>query len=296
MRSVYFIGTVFSGSTILGNCLDSHPKIAYAGEVSRLTQHPMSVVHNFDNPQCYSCYLQSKKCKVWEPAVVDRFNQLDPKKIIPELQKVLKKDVIIDGSKMPRWFQYLLENDAISRDKTAVILTVRNPFAFAESFMRRTGEPAWAAANVWRDVYYDAIRTAAINNIPLMVVRYEDFCLNTEQVLRSICGYIGVDYSKKMLKFQDDDHHSIDGNWNVVSGYKEFTGKKDMFAKKIKSLDRPYVRSKDSEVYWGKKFGGWVDDKWKNLLSDGDKRTIMNTPMLNDTANLLGYNLVEILD
>src|SRR5258708_17372132 len=35
-QAVFLIGTYFSGSTLLGNCLNAHPSIFFAGEIDRL--------------------------------------------------------------------------------------------------------------------------------------------------------------------------------------------------------------------------------------------------------------------
>lgn len=57
-------------------------------------------------------------------------------------------------------------------------------------------------------------------------------------------------------------------------------------------LPDQWVRSTgQSDVYWGKPFGGWVDRKWHRNMTEGDVETVLQTPAIADVANLLGYEL-----
>jgi hypothetical protein len=166
---------------------------------------------------------------------------------------------------------------------------VRSPFAFADSFRFRTGCQAWEAGNVWRDVYTDAVRTINRVGLPCQVVRYEQFAREPEQVLRAAASLLGVDFEPDMLDFQSRPRHDLGGNPNVLAVPEQTT--KEFSVDSFRNRIPASWHAGMSQPYWGRRFGGWVDEKWHANLSEGDVEQVLQTPGLVDVAVSLGYEL-----
>jgi len=290
-RRGYFLGTPFCGSTVFGQALGVHPAVTYLGEVDRLVGFPPSVWAEEPVATCHYCELHDQPCPVWTPERVGTARELPYGRLMSYFEAELRTPVLVDGSKHPGWMRAVLADRPADLDDAVVFLTVRSPFAFADSYRFRTGCEVWQAANVWRDVYYDALRLATRESLPLMVVRYEQFALDPEPVLRRAGTMLGIEYVPEMRHFQEQPRHDVGGNYNVLAVKRE---KPEEFSP-TEFRDRlpdQWVRSTgQSNVYWGKPFGGWVDDKWQRNMVEGDVETVLQTPGLTDVANVLGYEL-----
>lgn len=240
---------------------------------------------------CHYCELHEQPCPVWTPARVDKARGLPYGELMSYFESELQTPVLVDGSKHAHWLRAVLADRPGDLDAAVAFVTVRSPFAFVDSYRFRTGCPTWQAANVWRDVYYDALRLATREGMPLMVVRYEEFALDPEPVLRRASTLLGVDYLPEMRHFQEQPRHDVGGNYNVLAVQRE---KPEEFSSTDfrDRLPDQWVRSTgQSDVYWGKPFGGWVDRKWHRNMTEGDVETVLQTPAIADVANLLGYEL-----
>lgn len=183
-RRAWFLGTPFCGSTVFGQALGVHPGVTYLGEADRLVAFPASVWAEEPVATCHYCELHEQPCPVWTPARVDKARGLPYGELMSYFESELQTPVLVDGSKHAHWLRAVLADRPGDLDAAVAFVTVRSPFAFVDSYRFRTGCPTWQAANVWRDVYYDALRLATRKGMPLMVVRYEEFALDPEPVLR----------------------------------------------------------------------------------------------------------------
>src|SRR5688572_23914216 len=193
---------------------------------------------------------------------------------------------VIDGSKHPHWLRAVVADRPLDLDRTVAFLTVRSPFAFVDSFRHRTGCAVWEAANVWRDTYYDGLRMLTRFTLPFMVVRYEALALDPAAALRPACALLGVQYQSDMLGFQQQPSHDVGGNASSKAVSRDHFSAEEFRER----LPEHWVRSAgQSQGYWGKPFGGWVDDKWHHKTTAAEIEGILQTPGLVDVANLLGY-------
>lgn len=288
-RQAFLLGTNFSGSTVFGQALGAHPEVAYLGEVDRAVRFPQTIFAHDPDPTCHYCELHDQACPVWTPERVGAARDVPYGRLLPWFREQLGAQAVVDGSKHPAWLRAIVADQAVDPQGIVTFLTVRSPFAFADSYRFRTGCAPWEAANVWRDVYYDALRMVSRASWPSMVVRYEHFALDPEPVLRSAAGLLGVGYEPVMRHFQGQDRHDVGGNFNVFAAPRDGDGdfSVDDFGKKV-----PATWPKEqSQGYWGRPFGGWVDQKWHRNLSADDVEQVLQTPGLGDLANLLGYEL-----
>jgi hypothetical protein len=290
-RHAFLVGTNFSGSTVFGQALGAHSSMAYLGEVDRAARFEETMWQDEPDPGCHYCELHGERCPVWTPERLEAVRGLPRGKLMSYFEGELGCPVLVDGSKHPNWLRSVLADEPVDRDRVVAFVTARSPFAFCDSFRFRTGCPTWQAANIWRDVYYDAVRQVNRSRIPSMVVRYEDFALDPAPVLRSACTLLGADYEEGMPYFQGRPSHDIGGNFNVLAApekaAEEFSA--DAFRERV--AQSWTAKRQQSEVYWGKPFGGWVDDKWQRNTTEDDIEFVLQTPGLADVANLLGYEL-----
>jgi hypothetical protein len=291
MSEVFLVGTAFCGSTVFGQALGVHSAMTYLGEVDRAVQHAPSVWSEDPDPKCYYCQFHERSCPLWTEDRMRAARSLPPGKVLPFFAEELRSGSVVDGSKHPHWLRAVLADRQADLDGMAVFLTVRSPFAFCDSYRFRTGVPIWEAANLWRDVYYDAQRMLNRARLPHMVVRYEDFALDPEPVLRQACRLLGVHYEPQMRFFHGQPGHDIGGNFSAraVSSGPAGEFSRDEYRDRVLGKLAPLWEQ--AESYWGKPFGGWVDDKWQGKTTADDIEFALQTPGLVDVANLLGYEL-----
>lgn len=290
-RRAYLVGTVFSGSTVFGQALGSADGVRYLGEVDRLVQFPATMWADEPEATCHYCELHNQDCPVWTGERVAQARTQPYGRLMDHFEETFGPDILIDGSKHPQWLRTVGFHGGIDPARTVAYLTVRSPFAFVDSYRARTRAQAWEAANVWRDVNYDAMRLLARQRLPVMTVRYEDFARDPEEVLRPACALLGIDYTPDLRLFQQQPSHDVGGNYNAraVADSSATFDPNDM-KRKIPEHWVPATESSAAE-YWGKPFGGWIDTKWQRRLSAADVELIIQTPGLVNLANLLGYEL-----
>src|SRR5216683_4080057 len=100
-QAAFLIGTYFSGSTLLGNCLNAHPSIFFAGEIDRLEafRRDPDWAHARERG-CRLCSTEGEyDCPAWPRAFLDALTPLDD---ISRYRAVLDRTqapILLDGSK-----------------------------------------------------------------------------------------------------------------------------------------------------------------------------------------------------
>src|SRR5216683_4907872 len=78
-HAAFLIGTYFSGSTLLGNCLNAHPSIFFAGEIDRLEafRREPDWTHGRERG-CRLCSTQAEHdCPAWPSEFLEKIRALD---------------------------------------------------------------------------------------------------------------------------------------------------------------------------------------------------------------------------
>ncbi|HEV8550888.1 MAG TPA: hypothetical protein VGQ57_17700 [Polyangiaceae bacterium] len=290
-RDVYILGTVFSGSTLVGNAFGIHPAAFFAGELAALPAYSKQygVMHVIDG--CLMCQLLGRECEVWTKDRKKRVMRVGPANCLAELRAETGRPVVVDGSKLMGWFRVVYGQGGIDPERTRVIITSKDPFSFADSYMRRTQQQAWEAANVWRDTYADILRTMNSARLLYTHVSYAEFSMQPEGALRRLCQLTGLTYFPELLGFRSAEVCSIGGN---PGANVQREGMVDALKKKTE-----WAKHMEPEHYEGYQRGiektGWTDLKWTERLTVNDLGVIMQTPGLVDLASLLGYNLAALV-
>lgn len=283
MSDVFILGTAYSGSTLLGNCLSTHSKINYLGEINHIINSAPRFKTSKDIEICIYCYMHNKVCPVWTEATVELFKKCNPKDLFNIARNLFKKEIIIDGSKHVFWFNHL-RSIGYDTSKTKVLISVKNPFATVNSIVKKGVFPNWQAANIWRDTYVDIFRTLNSSDIPYYVVKYEDFSADLEKKLNRICSFLDIKFEKKMLDFYHQETHSLNGNIRASGG----TIDTDTLKKQGGFSDPSYLSQHGQEFKQEK--------AWLNQMKKVDLDITLKTPLLPDLAHFLGYNIQELTE
>jgi hypothetical protein len=163
---------------------------------------------------------------------------------------------------------------------------VRSPFAFCLSYKRRTGNPAWMGAGVWRDTVFDVIRTCAHHGgIPVLTVRYESLAADPGAPLRRVCEFAGRPFDPRMTRFWESPAHPLGGNYGAYVAYPGY---------RVSGVPGDWRDSPPR--YAGKPFGGWADRRWLMELRQDEVTEILYNPGLADAAGLAGYSVARELE
>jgi hypothetical protein len=307
------IGTAFSGTTLLGNALNALPGVSYVGEIARLPAFNAGVAES----TCWLCLSAGTPCPVWSPEGIAEVQSADAPGTHAALRRLTGSDVIVDGSKEVRW----LWQSATHVPGPKILHTVRSPFAVIDTIQRVEGYTIDVASGIWRDTVADTLRAINSASLPSMVIRYEELAMDPVRMLPAVCLFIGADYDPSALRFWEHPVHAIGGNPGAYAWYPGFA---DWHAKleaslldgtvdrmQISDSLREFLRTngpprpefaKESDFagtvrsYAERKFGGFVDRKWRKRLTAGEISHIMRTPGLADLASLVGYDLLRMLD
>ena len=290
--SVFVVGTLFSGSTLIGRDLTTRIRRAhYVGELNNFTQYP-GMSHPGSGQTCGPCSLLGKQCRHFTDALRERVTHDDVFGIHDQLARSLGASAIIDGSKYVAWLRHAVQQAGAGRASPSVIVTARNPVAYALSHRNRTGEPLWRGASIWRDTYVDALRTANTLGLPHMVIRYEDHMASPERSLGRLASFLRLP-----LDAEPDATrlHDTGGNW---SSFVPYVGR-DQLDQHIERLDGPVRTEAEKFVEHARAY--WKDEKpradtrWHRSLDAVEANALLGTPGVADTASLLGYNVAEFV-
>ena len=293
--SVFVVGTMFSGSTLIGRDVTTRVAGAhYVGELNNLTQFP-GFSHEDAGKGCGPCLLLGERCPHFTDELLDGVSYDDIPGMHRRLARSLDASAVIDGSKLVAWLRTAVEQrrgGQAGGPPPGVIVTARNPIAFAISLRNRTGEPLWQGAAIWRDTYVDALRTVNTYGLPNLVLRYEDHMADREGSLERLAGFLHLP-----LDAEPDNTrlHDTGGNW---SSFVPYVGREhvdqciERLDERLRGEAEKFVR--DARAYWNDDKPR-EDTRWHRSLNPGEANAVLSTPGLADVASLLGYNVAETI-
>ena len=164
---------------------------------------------------------------------------------------------MVENSKYVRIAKALLTNQPTWK----VVVIVRDPRGVALS-SKLAGErknvhrPVKDKINLLLSFAKEAYAIAQTSQT--IIVRYEDLCHNSVEVLEAICDFIGVEFEITMLDFKKHKGQLLMGNRMIHD-------------------DNQEIRE---------------DTRWRYLLSEEEKALFMRKDLI-EVYNNLGYNLTE---
>jgi len=88
-----------------------------------------------------------------------------------------------------------------------LIVNIRSPEAVVASLKRRNGIDHNHAINLWSLHYWRLMKFLSRNEIPYMIVNYDDLVDTTETVMRKVSRFIGIEITEEQI---DKGHDLID--------------------------------------------------------------------------------------
>lgn len=114
--------------------------------------------------------------------------------------------VYLDGTKSIRRAQLFARD---GRCEMKVLHLVRDGRGFCASYVKNKRPiPGWTdAAEAWVSYIAQVEQfSRAFPSIPVLVVRYEDLCRATAEVIRTVCRFLGVDYEEPGVDIMKGAH------------------------------------------------------------------------------------------
>lgn len=277
---VFIVCLGHSGSTLIGNILDSHSKGLHLGEIPSPLNKGYSVV-------CRNCL--DEICPIWNNCLDKKFlhkvyknftRRYHNRNILTKLFASLNNyssvvyrkvfncfphlDLIIDSSKNINWYEYNTNEDLFDYK---YIFLKRNMKAIYASY-KRNGKIKHSTEiflkkqqikiNELNDFY------KSLSQDKKIVLNYEQFSESPKNHVNEICNFLNIPFEHEMMNFQSHEHHLIGGNLKLLF-YKNRN--LDKLKKTIN------VSPKDTNYYKDLK-GIKVDNRWKSEISTKESELI----------------------
>jgi len=203
------IGVGYSGSSILNLVLDSLEGVRGLGEANR-------IYHNNIICPCCLCmtsYDETKKCTFYDDISLDLFYS-------GCFSKYSDANVLIDSSKIgsnyprkERWFKY----------KSVYMLKWPHEFIAGSGF-KPTHWNSCANTSLQErfDLWMRTNESELDFSKPSLVVPYRSFASQPDLVLKSICDYLNIPFSKQRQDWWNTTTHILGGNWSARAQMNDF--------------------------------------------------------------------------
>lgn len=266
MNSIVFIlGTPYCGSTFLANLLAQFDGVFNIGELDRIIG-----IGNNNNPLttylCEVCAAKEQLCPIFTHDLIDSIKEAPSHyERYNIFSQIGNTKVLLDGSKHAYWLDAVCTDKSVHNRARPIILA-RHPIRFVLSSMRRHVEynrPAWKWCEIWRDTYFDILRTCNYNGLPFLVVRHEDLTAAPVHMLESIKNFCGLDSNSTSI---------LEHSFHYIGGNPEFTAR---------LIEEPNPKSDHVSV-------DFLSEEYLNV-----KNALFNTPGVFDLChNIFAYELV----
>ncbi len=209
---ISFIGTSYSGSSILSLLLDAHSRIRALGEVIHLS-------HEINVALCCKCNRPAEECllsqhmnkELFYTSIFDFYNDCD---------------FLVDSSKSVQW-TYLSHPQEPSIQHQFLILS-KSPREFAYSWIHHHPEDTVGSAfsryfRFYRQQFeiLDKVRRNA--QVELTTLKYAEMMSDPQKNINQLLRKIGVEsFDLNSSEWWTSDSHIIGGNWLVAAQASEW--------------------------------------------------------------------------
>lgn len=195
---IFIIGAMGSGTTLMRLVLDSHEHIAIPRETGFMRAYD---AHRF-TPFKYTGRNWTKRLG-WSPTELDEvMRDLYDRLFMRYAEKHGKRRW---GEKTPLHTWHIDDMARVFPDAQFVAM-VRHPCASVSSNMTRFGMRMGRSASHWDRYVAEIARQAARHGDRFALIRYEDFVLRPEPVMRELLDWLGEPWSDVVL-----EHHVVHG-------------------------------------------------------------------------------------
>jgi hypothetical protein len=185
-------------------------------------------------------------------------------------------DILIDSSKKRRSFEQGKASLTGQAD-CKVLHLLRNPYGslmyYKVKYNRRITKDKvkwWVKRRKKYDSYCEALGDKCLT------IKYEDFCLNPDEITMRICSFLRIDYFPGMTKFWKKHHHLCSGNGKPIVTIQQFH-----------RLPQAYRRDEIKTFVDSTGFKIRLDERYKTILSPKEKKII--SKVSKDLLEKYGY-------
>lgn len=282
IKVVFIMGPGHCGSTLLDLLLGSHSQSFSLGELNRLGSLLDAPPRDYQK----ICGVCVHECDFWNRRATmsvlkiyfsqkSRFhsalgrvsqNIYNPYKFIARWSG---KGVLIDSSKNPAWIKRRMAPKHTWRGiEPYLIYMCRDGRAVVNSYHRKYPERGmtsvienWKKQMAGMNAFYDRFPHGKTR------VHYEALASQPEQVVRSLCGKLGIDYEKSMLRYWEHEHHHVMGNGGTRSLIYKY---REKFGTDLAAMRERQATAKqfyDPSFYDEMDIGIRLDERWREEMS-----------------------------
>lgn len=209
-KIIYIAGLGHSGSTILDMSLGCNNKITGLGEIMAFIREKDKSHHL---KSLCSCGVRGYDCEFWSKAenlIKNASDETEAYLILVNyfFEKYGNDKILVDSSKNS--YPYLKTLN--EKFDLKIIFLTRDYRSWAFSRSLSTGKNIGYLILRWFAENKKLEKSLKSKGIGFMRVGYEEFSLYPEIILKKICDYTGVEFSKDMLNPAKTQSHIIAGN------------------------------------------------------------------------------------
>ncbi|MGH8503822.1 MAG: sulfotransferase family protein [Gammaproteobacteria bacterium] len=282
IKVVFIMGPGHCGSTLLDLLLGSHSQSFSLGELSRLgslIDAPRSEYRKICGVCVRECDFWNKRAAV--PVLEVYFSQknrlrsalgrlsqniYNPYKLIARWSG---RSVLIDSSKNPAWIKRRTVPAHTWRGiQPHLVYMCRDGRAVVNSYYRKYPDRGmvnlienWKRQTASMNAFYDRFPHAKTK------VHYEELATQPEQVVRSLCRNLGMDYETSMLRYWEHEHHHVMGNGGTRSLIYKY---REKFGTDLAAMRQRQAAAKqfyDPSFYDNMDIGIKLDERWRVEMS-----------------------------
>ena len=296
MRTIFLVGTAYSGSTALSREFARDPRIDMMGEIDRLSVfQPWSGREDahIEN-RCRVCFMgeQTDACPVFNGELAAEASQGSLAERYAAVRRRFPAQIALDGSKNPNWMRSVVAESPGMQ--AAAIVLARLPWAFAHSVRDADGLDLSQGVARWRDAYQSTLRIVADLGIPSLVIRYEDFLMNRADGEAAVSRLFGF-RPQPTRPAAVGVHHAIGGN---LGGFVGMRGVDERaLEKSISGEARAGNYENPNDAFKVQNPALRTDElvlteRWRGELTVAEFSAILHVPGVWETGRLLGYDLL----
>jgi hypothetical protein len=235
IKKIAFIASCgYSGSTLLELILCSHEKTIGIGEAFQLVDPKGISIDQIPQRPC-ACGNPISDCRFWDRAIesLREAAALQPhqkyQKFINTVNQLFSsKEILVDSSKLPKALALVKKIHGIDlrvlhlvRDVRAYGVSMKKSYWRNKKYSTKKGlkqlirylkHTQMYNFNYWYLLNKRIEEYCRKHSIPILLVRYEELCFNTEKALENIGNFLNINLVYKSLKFEETNSHNVFGN------------------------------------------------------------------------------------
>jgi hypothetical protein len=288
LRVYGIAGCSFSGSTLLSLLLGAHSKIFGTGEAHGTLPAYRRLIEN--KSLSYYCAMHHVECDFWTPEFLAECNDGDLGLLYERIARFdPEKEVVVHSFKNPGIYSEMLHR---SLPVQGLILLFKLPVAYYSSAKVHLGISVSEACKVYTQRYSRALNLYSEHRIPVFPLFYDDFATRTEECLKPLCEWLGLEYEPGMIEpwTVGERIHLVGGNTGAFM---------NMWDESVRNW---VLQSETWKATYSPEHEQWLeqnyrkitlDEKWRSLPADEIARVHAHAPSRDIFERLLQMNTLR---